>query len=178
MSLAGAVVWGVVPFVPEPPFQLYAGLDRNPVTVESAGKLVQAARRGADAEFKFLVRGKTRPLLILSDGYDERVDELLGLRLLRLSEISEHQQRTVRAQDDPALFHLKPERFTLPDENAAMIGALIRVHRESIDPTPLGRLEQDELRVVHERVARHYRLDLHLLVLAELQRLARAHRRG
>ena len=44
-GLAGAVVWAVVPFVPEAPFRLYGGRDRDPVEVEDPGKLIAAARK-------------------------------------------------------------------------------------------------------------------------------------
>ena len=59
-----------------------------------------------------------------------------------------------------------------------MIAALVRVHRSAIDPKPVGRLGQDELRIVHERVATYYGLDLRRLVLGELERLAQAQRRA
>jgi hypothetical protein len=79
---------------------------------------------------------------------------------------------------EPGLYHLDPERFDLPEENAAIIAALVRVHHSAIGPQPAGRLAPDELRVVHERVATYYGLDLRDLVRRELQRLAAAQRRS
>jgi hypothetical protein len=177
-GLTGAVVWAVVPFVPEAPFRLYGGRDQAPVEVDDAGKLIAAARRGQDAEFTFLVPGKTRPVLVVSDRLDERLGELIALRLLRLGGLGAKEREIVRAQDDPGLYHLDPGRFELPEENAAIVAALVRVHRSAVDPQPVGRLGQDELRVVHERLATYYGLDLRQLVLRELQRLAEAQRRG
>jgi hypothetical protein len=176
-GLGGAVVWAVVPFVPEAPFRLYAGQDRAPVDVDGPGKLIAAARRGSDAEFTFLVAGKARPVLVVSDRIDERLGELIALRLLRLGGLTAREREIVRSHEDPGLYYLDPERFDLPDENAAIVAALVRVHRSAIDGQPVGRLDPDELRVLHERVASYYGLDLRELVRQELQRLADAQRR-
>ncbi|MGH2844723.1 MAG: hypothetical protein ACRDL0_01640 [Thermoleophilaceae bacterium] len=175
-GLAGAVVWAVVPFAPEAPFALYAGSRHAPVEVPQADKLIAAARRGADAEFTFLVPGKARPVLIVSDQLDPRLGELLALRLLRLTKLDAREQDAVRAGAEPGLFHFPPDRFDLPEENAGMIAALVRVHRSAIDSSPVGHLDRDELRSVHGRIARHYGLDLHDLIRDELRRLAAVQR--
>lgn len=99
------------------------------------------------------------------------------MRLLRLGSLTAREREIVRSGEDPGLYHLDSERFDLPEENAAIVAALVRVHRSAIDPQPVGRLEDDELRVVHERVATYYGLDLRQLVRHELQRLAEAQRR-
>lgn len=177
-GLAGAVVWAVVPFVPEAPFRLYAGEDRAPVEVEEPGRLIAAARKGSDSEFTFLVPGKARPVLVVSDRADARLGELLALRLLRFGALTPREREIVRSSEEPGLYHLDPDRFALPEENAAIVAALVRVHRSAIDPQPVGRLGDDELRVVHERVATYYGLDLRQLVRQELQRLAEAQRRA
>jgi hypothetical protein len=175
---AGAVVWAVVPFVPEAPFRLYAGEDHPPVEVPEVGKLIAPARKGSDSEFTFLVPGKARPLLVVSDRLDPRLGELIGLHLLRLSALSPKEREIVRSQDDPGLYHLDPGRFDLPEENAAIVAALVRVHRSAVDLEPVGRLGRDELRVVHERLATYYGLDLRELVRGELERVAEAQRRA
>ena len=175
-GLSGAVVWAVVPFVPEAPFRLYAGSRHAPVEVPGADKLIAAARRGADTEFTFLVPGKARPVLVVSDRTDPRLSELLALRLVRLATLDTQEQEAVRAGIEPGLFHLPPDRFDLPEENAAIIATLVRVHRNAIDPAAVGRLDRAQLRDVHGRIATHYGLDLHQLVRDELQRLAAARR--
>jgi hypothetical protein len=171
-GLAGAVVWAVVPFVPEPPFRLYAGSRHAPVVVDQAEKLIAAALRGSDSEFTFLVSAKARPVLVLSDRIDPRLREVLALRLARLSGLDAGEREAIRAGNEPGLYHLPPERFDLPEENAAIIAALVRVHESAIDPNPVGQLERADLREVHARVATHYGLDLHELVVTELRRLA------
>jgi len=172
-DLAGSILWGIVPFAPEPPFRIYGGESRPPFEVAGPRNLIEAARRGADSEFAFIVPGKARPILILSDQRDRRLNELIALRLLRLSKLDEGERSLVRSHGDPTLFYLNPERFPdLPEENAAMVTGLIRVHESALDPSaPLGRLAPDELRLAHERVARAYGLDLHGLVLEEIRRL-------
>jgi hypothetical protein len=176
-GLAGAVVWAVVPFVPEAPFRLYAGEDHAPVDIDAPSKLIAAAHKGSDSEFTFLVPGKARPVLVVSDRLDERLGELIALRLVRLSALTPNEREIVRANGDPGLCQLDPDRFDLPEENAAIIAALVRVHRTALDPQPAGRLAPDELRVVHERIATYYGLDLRELVRRELQRLAETQRR-
>jgi hypothetical protein len=175
-GLAGAVVWAVVPFVPEAPFRLYAGSRHAPVVVSQAEKLIAAARRGSDSEFTFLVAAKARPVLVLSDRIDPRLREVLALRLVRVSGLDQREREAVRAGNESGLYHLPPERFDLPEENAVIIAALVRVHESTIDRTPVGQLERSELREVHARVATHYGLDLNELVRQELRQLAAARR--
>ena len=176
-GLAGAVVWAVVPFVPEAPFRIYAGPAHDPIEVARPTKLISAARKGSDSEFTFLVPAKARPVLIVADRADPRLQELLALRLLQLSLLDAEEQDLVRSGADPGLLYLDPERFKLPEENAAMIAALVRVHRSAIDARQAGRFEPDELATIHERIVRHYGLDMRQLVKAELERLATAQRR-
>lgn len=46
------------------------------------------------------------------------------------------------------------------------------MHRSAINPKAAGHLDQHHLRQLHERIARHYGLDVRHLVRAELDRLA------
>jgi hypothetical protein len=115
--------------------------------------------------------------MVVSDRADWRLHELLALRLLRLSSLDSEEQELVRGGSDPGLLYLDPERFRLPEENAVMIAALVRVHRSAVDPRAVGRLEPHELAGIHERLVRHYGLDLRQLVRTELQRLAEHQRR-
>lgn len=171
-TLAGSVVWAIVPFAAEPPFRIYAGSQAEPFEVDGLKELIAAARSGGEAELTFLVSGKARPVLVVSDKYDPRVRELLALRLLSLEKLTPGEQVEVRERRHPNLFHLRPEAFDLPAENAAMVASLVRVPVDAIDPAPAGTLDRNELRVVHQRIARRYGLDLHLLVLEQIQALA------
>jgi hypothetical protein len=176
-GLAGAVVWAVVPAVPEAPFRLYAGAEQDPIELPRPGKLVAAARRGEQDEFTFLVPGKAVPVMVVADRSDSRLEELLALRLVPLADLDPADQEIVRAGGEHGLSHLDPASFDLRGEHAAIVAALVRVHRSAINPKPLGRLDQPQLRDLHERVARHYGFDVRRLVRAELDRLASARQR-
>jgi hypothetical protein len=176
-GLAGAVLWAVVPFTPEAPFRLYAGPENAPIEVSDSRKLIAAAKRGRDSQFSFIVPGKVRPVLIVSDAHDTELGELLALRLIRLGKLEADEQELIRAQRSPTHFYLRPDRFEgLPEDNAAMIVGLVRVHTSAMDRAPLGRLDAQELAVVHQRLVRHHGFDVRMLVREELQRLAELER--
>lgn len=178
MSLAGTIRWAVVPYTPQPPFRLYGGHDREPVTVASVEPLVAAARSGGDAELTYLVPVKARPLLVLNDPLDGRLREVCGLRLLRLSRLEEEERAYVRAGRDELLFHLDPERHALPEESAAILGAIVRVHVDAIAGGPeLSRLTRSELAVIGDRVTRVLGLDVTALAERRLDALRAARRR-
>jgi hypothetical protein len=175
-SLCGAVVWAVVPYVPEAPFFLYR-VDAKPLELPDATPLFAAASK-AESEFRFLVRGKARPVLVLADHPDSRVDEYLALRLVRLEELGEQTRTGVVAGEDELLFQVPGERLPgLVEELAVMISAPVRVHASAVDAgNVLGRLRRNELRVVHERFVKLYRFDLLHLVRDEIDRLEQARR--
>ena len=171
--LAGSVRWAVVPFVPAPPFRLYTGTGGEPIIVRDADTLIDAARHGGDAEFSYIVPGKTRPVLLLSDPPADHHREVTALRLLRFSNLSLDEQQRVRAQQDELLFYLAPDRFDLPEENAALVTALVRLHLDAIGSGPaLGQLDDNEMRVLGERIIRFYGFDLRLLLERHIRELA------
>jgi hypothetical protein len=171
--LAGSVRWAVVPFVPAPPFRLYAGTEAEPIVVPEADTLIEAARKGGDAELSFIVPAKARPVLLLNDPPGLHHREVTALRLLRLSRLSPDEQQRVRAQQEELLFFLVPERFDLPEENAAMATALVRLHVDSIGTAgPLGQLDDNEMRVLGERIIGFYGFDVRLLLERQIRELA------
>lgn len=172
-GLAGAVVWAVVPFAPEAPFRLYAGRERDPVTVDDAATLIDAAKKGGDQQFTYLVAGKVRPVLVISDANHAEMGEYIALRLARFSKFDEDEQQRIRDQKHPALFHLQPDRFPgLPEENAVILAGLVRLHRSAVGTDTLGRLDAEELAVVHQRFARFHDFDLRALVVERIHELA------
>lgn len=170
----GEVYWAVVPYTPQTPFHVYVK-DRPPVEVPEAKTIIEGLRKGGDAEFRFVVEAKARPILVLSDRVDPRTGDLFGLRLVRLSTLDEDEAQQVKDQRQPGLFHLKPERFPdLEEESAAMISAPIRLHETAIDTShPLGRLDQNEMRVLSERFVSYWELDLHQLLIGKIRELLR-----
>jgi hypothetical protein len=170
----GEVYWAVVPSTPQAPFQVFVK-DKPPVEVPEAKTIIEGLRKGGDAEFRFVVEAKARPVLLLSDRVDPRTGDLFGLRLVRLPALAEDEAQQVRDQRQPGLFHLKPERFPdLEEESAAMISAPIRLHESAVDTTqPLGRLDENEMRVLSERFVSYWELDLHQLLIGKIRELLR-----
>lgn len=176
--LAASVRWAVVPYVPRPPFRVYAGPDRLPFEVSTADRLVDAAREGGDPELTYLVPGKARPVLLLADPPDRHHREVAALRLLRLSALEPGERDAVRRGDDELLVHLDPARFDLPEESAVMVTALVRLHVEAIATgSPAGRVEPAELRRIGELVVRFHGIDVGDLVERRIRELAARRRR-
>jgi hypothetical protein len=175
MALAGAVVWALAPFAPSAPFRVYAGPEHPPVEVESAAL---ALGKGQESEMTFLVQTKARPVLVISEP-SQTHGEVLALRLRKFSKMNSAEQARVRSQAVPGLFHLRPDAFDLPDENAVLIHSLVPVHQSALGPTEAGRLNSSELATIHERVARAYKLNLSMLIVAQARKLiAEAQRRN
>ena len=171
--LAGSVRWAVVPFTPGPPFRLYAGSENDPIVVSDTATLINAARKGGDAELSYIVPGKARPVLFLSDPPVSHHREVTALPLLRIAKLGPDEQQRVRSQHDELLFHLDSDRFDLPEESAAMLTALVRLHTDAIDSgPPLGVLNDDELRTVGERLVRFYAFDIRGLLERQIRELA------
>lgn len=175
MTLAtGEVYWAVVPSTPRAPFQIFVK-DKPPVEVPAAKTIVDGLRGGGGAELRFVVEAKVRPFLLLSDRVDAQTGDLFGLRLIQLSALDEVEAQQVREQREPGLFHLKQERFPdLEEESAAMISAPVRLHETAVDASqPLGRLDENELRVLSERFVSYWELDLHQLLIGKIRELLR-----
>lgn len=175
MTLAtGEAYWAVVPSTPQAPFHVFVK-DKPPVEVPTAKTIIDGLRKSGDAEFRFVVEANARPVLLLSDRIDPQTGDLFGLRLVRLSTLDEDEAQQVRDQRQPGLFHLKPERFSdLEEESAAMISAPIRLHETAVDTSqPLGRLDQNEMRVLSERFVSYWELDLNQLLIGKIRELLR-----
>jgi hypothetical protein len=129
-----------------------------------ARQLLTAGKQGGDVEQTYLVPGKVRPVLIVSDAPATNYGDVLALRLTPLEKLHPDEQQIVREHGDPMLFHLPPDRFDMPNESAAMVSTLFRLHVDAVDTeTSLGQLDANEWRVLGERLVRHLRFDLRLL---------------
>jgi hypothetical protein len=177
-DLAGTVRWAIVPYAPRPPFRIYAGQEREPYVVGDVETLIRGVRKG-DAELTYLGPAKARPVLILNEPSRSDLHEVTALRLMRFSKLDEYDCERVRRQDDPLLFHLDPVRFDLPEENAAIVSALVTLHVDAISrEPPAGSLNANELRVLGERIIRFYGFDFRLLVEQAIHDLVRRRRDG
>jgi hypothetical protein len=83
------------------------------------------------------------------------------------------EQGSVRGGEAEDLFHLRPESFRgLEEENAARISSSLRLPLSAIDMSePLGSVNENELRVIHERLVRLHDLDLRNLILGKARDL-------
>lgn len=167
----GRCYWAVAPYSPRPPFRLYAGEGNVPREVASPAQLTAAARKGM-SEFTMLTPVKARPVLVITDVLQPH-DEVLALRLQRLEKLTSKEAERVRQHEDETLYHLSPEQFQgLPVENAAILTALLRLPIDAVDTAAeLGALNENELRVVHERVVRTHGLNLEMLVIDKAREL-------
>jgi hypothetical protein len=169
--LTGSVRWGVVPFSPRPPFRIYTGPSQKPIVVDRAETLIETARKG-DAELTYLVPAKVRPVLVLAEPPGALHNEVIALRLLRLAKLPPTEQDEVRANRHRLLFHLSPGRFRLPEENAAMVNALVRVDAGALSSDFVGTLTVPEMSVLSDRIIRYYGFDTRLAVERKLHELA------
>lgn len=171
--LAGSVRWAVAPYAPAPPFRLFA-TGRQPYQLESLDPLVTASRCGGDAEFAYLVSAKARPVLILTDPSHSEWQEVVALRLRGLASISDpERQERIRQGQELLYVYLQPSRFELPEENAVLLSALVPINVDAIaSGGPLGVLNEKEMRVVGERLVRHFNLDIRSLVERRIHEIA------
>jgi hypothetical protein len=166
-ELLGRAVWALAPYAPEAPFRLYPGPgERPPVIVGAVEPLRAALKAGGDPEVTVLTTTKLRPVLVVAVATDTTYDPgLLVLRMLSFAKLNDTEQAEIRAGADPRYFHLLPGSFPdLPHENAAIVSTLTRVAATAVEDNPLGKLNADELRVVHERIATYFQLDLGTMV--------------
>jgi hypothetical protein len=167
----GHCYWALAPFAPTPPFRIYQQ-GAVPRAVDSVEPFTEAARKGA-SEFALLTPVKARPVLVLTQVLPEH-EEVLALRLRRLEKLSSDDERQrVRDGADAGLFHLRGEHFPgLPTENAAIVSSLLRLPAAALDRRrSLGALDDNDLRVLHERVATAHGFKLDMLVLKRAQAL-------
>lgn len=124
-----------------------------------------AASRGG-SEFTVLTPVKVRPVLVVSDVLSP-FDEVLALRLKRLSTLTEDQANAVRERKDDRLHYLDSEAMSgLEMENAAIVTSLLKLPIGALDTTvELGSINEAELRILHQRISDSHGLMLDLPVL-------------
>lgn len=171
-GLRGAIVWAIVPYVPEAPFRLWLG-DEQPVgeIADARGYADQVRTQGLEAEQRFVVGGKLRPVLLLQDRPRGVLKEIVALRMVRLEAQSESHQRRIRQRKEPSHFHLpvRSEKYGLSKEVAIDLNALVRVHASAFLPKAVGRLDENEMRELGERLAEHLDIDLEPVVARRVE---------
>jgi hypothetical protein len=171
-GLRGAVVWAVTPYIPEAPFRIWLGEGQPVAEIPDARTYARQARHhGLEAEQTFLVRGKLRPVVLLQDRPRGVLPEIVALRMVRLEALSQRRQQSIRSGREPSLFHLAVDRsrYGLAKEMAVDLNALVRVHATAFLPRAVGRLDDNELRVLGQRLAEHLDIDLEPLIAARVE---------
>lgn len=170
-GLRGAIVWAIVPYVPEAPFRLWLGDDHPLAELPDARSYARQVRaRGLEAEQSFVVDGKLRPVLLLQDRPRGVLKEIVALRTVRLEELGAGDQARIRDQLEPSLFHLPVrDRYGLNKEVAIDLNALVRVHASAFIPKAVGRLDDNEMRIVGQRLVEHLDIDLEPLIAARVE---------
>lgn len=170
-GLRGAIVWAIVPYVPEAPFRLWLGEDHPTAEIPDARRYAEQVReQGLEAEQSFIVDGKLRPVLLLQDRPRGVLSEIVALRMVRLEELGEDHQARIREQLEPSLFHLSiRDRYGLSKEVAVDLNALVRVHASAFLPNAVGRLDDNEMRLLSQRLAEHLDIDLELLIAMRVE---------
>lgn len=170
--LRGAIVWVIVAYVPEAPFRLWLGTDQPIAEMSNPRVFAEQVRgQGSDAEQTFLVRGKLRPVVLLQDRPRRVLPEIVALRMVRLETLTEGQQASIRDRREPSLFHLpvRQSKYGLSKEMAIDVNALVRVHRSAVVPKAVGRLDDNEMRALGERLAEHLDIDLEPLIAKQVE---------
>ncbi len=165
-GLRGAIVWALVGFVPEAPFRLWHGDEHPASAIGDAASFGRQVRAGLEPQQTFLVDGKLRPVVLLQDRPRRVLREIVGLRMVRLETLREQAQAQVRQQREESLFHLpvRPQKYGLSKEMAVDLNALVRVHGTALLPRAVGRLDDNEMRVIGQRLVEHLDIDLEPLL--------------
>lgn len=171
-GLRGAIVWTIVTFIPQAPFRLWLGADQPVGELSSARQFAEQVRgQSLEAEQTFLVNGKLRPVVLLQDRPRGVLPEIVALCMVGLETLSDEQKASIRDQREASLFHLpaRPNKYGLSKEMAIDVNALIRIHGSGFVPKTVGRLDDNELRVLGERLAEHLDIDLEPLVTKQVE---------
>lgn len=159
----GSIVWALVLYENERPFNVVA--DDRVTPYESAADLARAVQnQELGPELTVEVGAKVRPVLLLQDRPAGRLKEYAALKITRLAKLDTEMQELVRAQRAPHFFHL---RTTSGPEQAVDLLSLTRVHDTAILSNQRGKLNENEFRVVCERLVRAMDLDLANVVAHE-----------
>jgi hypothetical protein len=162
-GLQGGIVWALVPYDFAAPFEV-AGTRYDDVRALAA----DVRNRELRPEFSVQVGAKIRPVLLMQDRPQGRIKEYAALKLTRLEKLDEDVRQQVIAQRLPRFFHITdPRRYGLGEDVAVDLLSLVRLHESAIVAAPAGKLNENEFRVVCERLVRSLDLDLAHMVVQE-----------
>jgi hypothetical protein len=145
--------------------------DRSPSeTVDPAGLARQLLKAKRD-DCTLLVDASLRPVIFLQDRPRGVLEDTLALALVSLAGLSEGQRKHVREQQEPSLFHLpvRPAKYGLAVEMAVDLNGLLRIGCGALLPRAVGNLDDNEMRVIGERLVAHLDIDLEPIIARQVE---------
>lgn len=167
-GLRGAIVWALVAYQHEAPFEL-VGRDGESSSYGSTEAIARGIRtRSVPLAPTLLVQAKIRPVVVLQSRPVATRPEYAALKLTRFSKLNAKKQQRVRDGEARAHVYLprSRERYGLQEEHAIDLSSLVRIHRSAIATGPVGYLDADELETVGSRLATYLDIDLEPAIAA------------
>ena len=152
--LRGEIRWALVPHALEAPFAAaeWDGLR----DFDGVAEYLQTT--GARALVELRIRATMRPIVLLQGWDAAQHGAYAVLRTRRLQTLSPAVRASVRAGTASDLVLL--DSPSAGHERVAVIAAISRVHGTAIDSTIAGRVTDDTMRLIDERLAENLDLDL------------------
>lgn len=166
----GAVAWATLPRVRLGPMRRWQGDGLPPETIDPVELARRLRENGGDA-CTLLVDVSLRPVVLLQDRPRGVLEDTLALTIVSLVGLTENQQQAVRDQQEPSLFHLpaRQAKYGFTDEMAVDLNGLLRIGCEALLPRSVGILDDNEMRVIGERLVAHLDIDLDPVIAREIE---------
>lgn len=166
----GAVAWAAVASVCQGPLRRWLGDEVSAETIDSVG-LARQLRASDRDSCTLLVDASLRPVVLVQDRPRGVLGDTLALAIVPLGGLSENQRADVREQREPSLFHLpaRPGKYGFTDEMAVDLNGLLRIGCEALLPRTVGNLDDNEMRVIGERLVAHLDIDLEPVIAREVE---------
>ena len=166
----GTICLAVFPFSPAFPLTLAGG--------QRVASIEEWARAFKGRPAKLLSEARLRPVLLLHDRTRPEHGDVTCLRVNTVKPALRTDSRAwekIERHEHPFFFHLPAavERYRLREDSVIALGSLGSVHRTAILGPTGGRLSNQEMQVVSERLARLIELDLAPRISAAARELLR-----
>lgn len=166
----GTVAWGTVTTVCRTPLRRWNGEESAVETMDPVSLARQLCHGEHDA-CTLLVEASLRPVVLLQDRPQGVLGDAVALAVVSLAALSPGQLDSVRNQREPSLFHLprRTAKYGLGQEMAVDLNGLLRIGCEALLPRAVGRLDDNEMRVIGERLVAHLDIDLEPIVAQQVE---------
>lgn len=166
----GAVAWATVTSVCRTPLRRWHRDESTVEAIDPVG-LARQLRHEKRSDCTLLVEASLRPVVMLQDRPRGVLGDALALDVVPLAGLSSTQRKSVREQQEPSLFHLpvRSAKYGLDREAAIDLNGLLRVGCEALLPRAVGRLDDNEMRVIGERLVAHLDIDLEPVIARQVE---------